>query len=91
MTEKPAPKQCPEAAAKKPWQRNPAARKIATPASEGRMTICRFIRLIDRLLRHLERTSRRIDALLAENAEREARLSRITTLLDALENRDRPN
>ena len=65
-------------------------------ASFGRrMTLCRLIRILDRLLRHMERGNRHIDALLAESkrkgSDREERLSRLKMLLEAPEIRDRPN
>jgi hypothetical protein len=59
------------------------------------MTPCRFFRILDRLLRHMERANRRFDAARAEDrrlaAQQESEISRHKTLLEAPENRDRPN
>jgi hypothetical protein len=59
------------------------------------MTPYRFIRILDRLLRHMERANRRFEPARAQDrrlaAQQEAEISSLKTLLEAPENRDRPN
>jgi Tfp pilus assembly protein PilN len=59
------------------------------------MKLSRFIVIVDRMLRHLERTNQRIDANIAEmnrmEADRPARKQRVKRLVEMQFDRTRPN
>ncbi len=59
------------------------------------MKLSRFILVVDRMLRHLERTNQRTDANIAEmnrmEADRPARKQRVKQLVEMQFDRTRPN